>query len=89
MTKKYISVFVTYIVVITMNRGIIWHVFATGETRKGFWLEQSARSRDRWEDNMKNDGKETGWEGMERIHLAQDRYKWPAVVNAVMDLRVP
>jgi hypothetical protein len=28
------------------------------------------------------------WEGVEWIHLAQDRDQWPAVVNAVMNLRV-
>ena len=59
-----------------------------GETRG---LESLARSRDRWEDNIntKTGRKETGWEGMERIHLAQDWYKWLAVVNAVMNLRFP
>jgi hypothetical protein len=34
------------------------------------------------------DLRETGWEGMEWIHLAQDRDRWRAVVNAVMNLRV-
>jgi len=32
---------------------------------------------------------EIGWEGMDWIHLAQDRDKWRAVVDTVMDLRVP
>ena len=30
------------------------------------------------------DVKETGWEGVYRVHLAQDRGKWRAVVNTVM-----
>jgi hypothetical protein len=34
------------------------------------------------------DLREIGWEGVEWIHLAQDRGRWWAVVNAVMNLRV-
>jgi hypothetical protein len=33
--------------------------------------------------------REMGWEGVEWIHLAQDRDQWQAVVNTVMNLRVP
>jgi hypothetical protein len=32
---------------------------------------------------------EIGWGGMDWIHLAQDRDKWMAVMNAVMNLRIP
>jgi hypothetical protein len=46
------------------------------------------RPRRRWEDRIKIDHREIGWGGVEWIHLAQDRYRWRAVVNAVMNLRV-
>jgi hypothetical protein len=46
------------------------------------------RPRYRWEDNIKMDLQEVGW-GMDWIELAQDRDRWRAVVNAVMNLRVP
>jgi hypothetical protein len=35
------------------------------------------------------DLKEEGWEGVDGIHIAQDKDKWWAVVNAVMNLGVP
>jgi hypothetical protein len=33
--------------------------------------------------------RETGWEGVDWIHLAQDRDQWLAVVNMVMNLQAP
>jgi hypothetical protein len=47
------------------------------------------RPRRRWEDNIKMDLREVGWGGMEWINLAQDRDRWRALVNAVMNLWVP
>jgi len=47
------------------------------------------RSRHRWEDNMKADLQEVGFEGMDWINVAQDRNRWWALVNAIMKLRVP
>jgi hypothetical protein len=47
------------------------------------------RPRSRWEDNIKTDHKAIGSEGVDWIDLAQSRDKLQAVVNAVMDLRVP
>jgi hypothetical protein len=46
------------------------------------------RPRRRWEDGIKMDLREIGWGGVEWIHLAQDRDRWRAVVNAVMNPRV-
>jgi hypothetical protein len=42
-----------------------------------------------WEDNIRMDLKEIGREGVDWIHLSQDRDQWRAVVNTVMNLRVP
>jgi hypothetical protein len=47
------------------------------------------RPRRRWEDNIKMDIQEVGWWGLDWIDMAQDRDRWRAVVNAVMNLRVP
>jgi hypothetical protein len=47
------------------------------------------RPRYRWEDNIKMDLQEVGCGGMDWIKLAQDRDRWQALVNAVMNLWVP
>jgi hypothetical protein len=43
----------------------------------------------RWEDNIKMDLEEVGCGGMDWIELAQDRDRWRALVNAVMNLQIP
>ena len=48
-----------------------------------------ARPRNRWEDNTKMDLQEVGCEGRDRIDVAQERERWQALVNVVMNLQVP
>jgi hypothetical protein len=47
------------------------------------------RPRCRWIDNIKMDLLEIGLVGVDWIGLAQDRYRWRALVNAVMSLWIP
>jgi len=47
------------------------------------------RPRHRWENNIKMGLQEVGCGGMDWIELAQDRDRWWALVNAVMNLQVP
>jgi hypothetical protein len=47
------------------------------------------RSRRRWLDNIKMDLKERGWDDMDWIDLALDRDQWRALVNMVINFRVP
>jgi hypothetical protein len=47
------------------------------------------KHRRRWEVNIKMDLQEVGCGGMDWIELAQDRDRWLALVNAVMNLRFP
>jgi hypothetical protein len=47
------------------------------------------RPRRRWVDGIKINLREIGWGGMDWINLTQDREQWRALVNTVMNLRVP
>jgi hypothetical protein len=47
------------------------------------------RPRRTWAENIKMDLEEIVWDGMDWIQLAQDRDRWRALVNTVMNLRVP
>ena len=47
------------------------------------------RPRHKWDDNIKMDLQEVGCGGMDWIVLVQDRDRWWALVNAVMNLGVP
>ena len=45
--------------------------------------------RCKWEDDIKVDVKEIGWEGVDWMNLAEDRDKCRPVVNTAMNVRVP
>ena len=47
------------------------------------------RPRHRWENNIKMDLQEMGYEDMDWIDVAQDRDRWRALVNMVMNRRDP
>jgi hypothetical protein len=47
------------------------------------------RPRRRLVDNIEIDLREIGWDGVGWVDLAQDRDQWRALVNTVMNLRVP
>jgi hypothetical protein len=68
-----------------------------GETRSAYTIlvgkpegkRPLGRPRRRWVDNIKMDLREIEWDGVHWIELAQDRDQWRALVNTVMNLRVP
>jgi hypothetical protein len=47
------------------------------------------RPRYRWEDNIRMDLVEVGWGDVDWIGLVKDRNRWRALVNSVLNLRVP
>ena len=59
--------------------------FWWGDLRKGDHVEH----RHRWEDVIKMDLQEEGCGGVDCIELTYDRNRLRALVNAVMNLRVP
>jgi hypothetical protein len=72
------------------------HVACRGEERKVYKVlvgkpegkRPLGRPRCRWEDGIRMDLREIGWEGVDWSRLAQDRNWWRAVVNAVMNIQV-
>jgi hypothetical protein len=84
---------------IIKSRRMRWagHVVRIGETRNAYRLlvekpegrRPLGRPRRRWVDNMRMDLGEVGWGDVDWIGLAQDRNRWRALVNSVLDLRVP
>jgi hypothetical protein len=73
------------------------HVARIGELRGAYNIlvgrpegrRPLGRPRRRWEDNTKMDLREIGFGDVDWMHLAQDRNRWRALVNTVMNLRVP
>jgi hypothetical protein len=87
------------IIWVIKSRRMRWlgHVAHMGEKRGAYRIfvgrpegrRPLRRPRHRWEDNIKMDLQEVEWRGMDWIELAQDRDKWWALVNAVINLWVP
>jgi hypothetical protein len=40
-------------------------------------------------DNIKKDFREIGWDGVDWIDMAHDRDRWSALVNKVLNIRIP
>jgi hypothetical protein len=57
--------------------------------RKSEGKRPLGRPRRRWLDNIRMDLGEVGWGDVDWISLAQDRNRWRALVNSVLNLRVP
>jgi hypothetical protein len=87
------------IIRVVKSRRIRWveHVAQMGrrETRIGCWCESQkergplGRPTRRWVDNIRMDLVDVGWDGVDWIGLAQDRDRLGALVNSVLNLRVP
>ncbi|KAJ4434031.1 hypothetical protein ANN_16350 [Periplaneta americana] len=81
------------------SRRLRWavHVARMGESRNAYRVlvgrpegkRPLGRPRRRWEDNIKMDLREVGYDDREWMNLAQDRDQWRAYVRAAMNLRVP
>jgi hypothetical protein len=87
------------IIRIMKSRRMRWagHVARMGEKRNVYRVlvrkpegkRPLGRPRHRWMDNIKVDFLEIGLSVVDFIGLAQDRYRWRALMNSVMNLRVP
>jgi hypothetical protein len=73
------------------------HVVRMGEKRNAYRLlvgkpegkRPLGRPRRRWMDNIRMDLGEVGWSDVDWIGLAKNRNRWRALVNSVLNLRVP
>jgi hypothetical protein len=84
---------------IIKSRRMRWvgHVARMGEKRNAYRIlvgkpegkRPLGRQRCRWVDNIKMDLRELVWEGVDWIDMALDRDQWKALVNTVLNLRVP
>jgi hypothetical protein len=104
LNNQLLKIFYSYIrtkciIRIIKARRMRWagHVARRGEKRNVYMLlvgkpegkRPLGRPRRRWIDNIKMDLLEIGVSVVDWIGLAQDRYRWRALVNSVMNLRLP
>jgi hypothetical protein len=74
---------------------LIWagHVARMGEKRNAYRLlvgkPEGRRPRRKWVDNIRMDLGEVGCGDVDWMGLAKDRNRWRALVNSVLNLRVP
>jgi hypothetical protein len=74
-----------------------WHVAGMGEKRNVYRIlvgkpeskSPLGKPRRRCVSNIKMDLREIGWNGMDWIDLTQDRDQWKALVNTIINFRVP
>jgi hypothetical protein len=92
---KYINIYMySWSVIKSIKMRRAGHVAQMGEACKGFWWGKPEgkgpmrRPRRRWVDNIKMDPQEVGCGGMDWIKLAQDRDRWRALANAIMNFWV-
>jgi hypothetical protein len=81
------------------SRRMRWvgHIARVGKLRNAYKIfvgkyegkRSLGKPRRIWEDNIRMGLKEIGWEDVDWMHVAEDRDRWRAVVNTVMNLRVP
>jgi hypothetical protein len=91
--------FSSSIIIMSKSRRMRWagHVARMGENRNAYKAlvgkQEGKRPlggpRRRWVDNIKMNLREIGWDGVDWIDMAQDRDQWRALVNTVLNLRVP
>jgi hypothetical protein len=87
------------IIRIIKSRRMRWvgYVARSGEKRNAYGLlvgkpegkRPLGRPRHKWVDNIRIDLGEVGWGDVDWIGLAKDRNRWRALVNLVLNLRVP
>ncbi|KAJ4444554.1 hypothetical protein ANN_06349 [Periplaneta americana] len=73
------------------------HVASVGESRIAYRVlfvrpegkSPLGRPRCRWEDNIKMDLREVGYDDRDWINLAQDRNRWQAYVRGAMNIQIP
>jgi hypothetical protein len=74
-----------------------FHVARIGEKSNAYSLLVGApegksplrKPRRRWVDNIRKDLGEVGWRDVDWIGLAQDRNRWRAVVNSILNILIP
>jgi hypothetical protein len=68
------------------------YVACMGDMRNGYKIlvgKFEGKKPHKWEDNIKMEFREVCLEGVDWIHVVQDRYQWQALVDIVMNLNIP